>query len=88
MIRFNDYNNQYNIPAYDFEDTNHYLNNILNGDSDFKSPATNEFIIGQKSEGIKKSASQGTIEVPYDILAVLRSSPADIGAYEHIIFEE
>mgnify|MGYP000925762037 FL=1 len=88
MIRFNDYNNQYNIPAYDFEDTNHYLNNILNGDSDFKSPATNEFIIGQKSEGIKKSASQGTIEVPYDILEVLRSSPADIGAYEHIIFEE
>lgn len=89
MIRFNDYNNQYtSIPEYNFEDTNHYQNNILNGDSDFKSPATNEFIIGQKSEGIKKSASQGTIEVPYDILEVLRSSPADIGAYEHIIFEE
>jgi len=89
MIRFNDYNNQYtSIPEYNFEDTNHYQNNILNGDSDFNSPATNEFIIGQKSEGIKKSASQGTIEVPYDILEVLRSSPADIGAYEHIIFEE
>lgn len=88
LIRFNDYNNSYtNIPEYNFEDTSHYINNIFNGYSDFKSPSTNELIIGQKSEGIKKSDPQGSSEVPYDILEILRSSPADIGAYQHIIFE-
>lgn len=89
MLKFDDYNNSYSeIPEYDFEDTNHYLDNILNGDADFKSPSTNEFIIGENSEGIEKANTQGTIEVPLDILGILRNTPADIGAYQHIIFEE
>lgn len=89
MIKFNDYNNNYiNIPEYDFEDMNHYLNSIINGEPDFKSPSTNEFIIGQNSDGIEKAATAGSIAVPFDILGVLRSSPGDIGAYQHITFEE
>lgn len=89
MIRFDDYNNSYaDIPEYNFEDTNHYINNIVNGEPDFKSPVTNEFIIGENSQGINKADSNGTIAVPNDILGVLRASPADIGAYQHIIFEE
>ena len=89
MLKFNDYNNSFNEnPAYDFDDTNHYIENILNGNADFKSPSTNEFIIGENSEGIQKSNVEGTIQVPFDILGILRNSPADIGAYQHIIFEE
>lgn len=89
MIKFDDYNNSYAaIPEYNFEDTNHYINNIFNGEPNFKSPATNEFIIGENSEGINKADLDGTIVVPNDILGILRSSPADIGAYQHIIFEE
>jgi hypothetical protein len=89
LIRFNDYNNFYtDDPLYDFDNTAHYLNNIFNGYPDFKSPIDNEFIIGEASEGIEKAAIQGTVKVPYDILGVLRTIPADIGAYQHIIFEE
>lgn len=89
MIRFNDYNNSYEgIPEYDFENGDHYIETILNGEPDFKSPATNEFIIGENSEGIEKANPQGTAKVPADILGVLRGTPADIGAYQHIIFEE
>jgi len=89
LIKFNDYGNSYtNIPEYNFEDTNHYSNNIFNGKPDFKLPYENKLIIGEKSDGKEKSALQGSINVPYDILGTLRSAPADIGAYQHIIFEE
>ena len=63
------------------------MDNILNGDSEFKSPSTNELIIGENSEANLKANIQGTSLVPNDILGTLRSSPADIGAYQHIIFE-
>ena len=87
LIKFNDYNNSYtNIPEYNFEDSNYYLDNILNGEPDFKSPTTNQLIIGENSDGNQKANLQGSFLVPYDILGVLRTSPADIGAYQHIIF--
>jgi hypothetical protein len=89
MIKFEDYSNSYvNIPEYDFEDTSNYIENIFNGNPDFKSPNTNQLIIGQNSEGIKKANTQGSLQVPFDILGVLRTIPADIGAYQHITFEE
>lgn len=89
MLKFDDYNNSFaEIPEYDFDDTNHYVENILNGNSDFKDPSANEFIIGEASDGIEKANTQGSTEVPVDILGVIRNSPADIGAYQHIIFEQ
>ncbi|MBT8316564.1 MAG: hypothetical protein HKP59_02955 [Lutibacter sp.] len=87
LIKFNDFNNSYvNIPTYNFEDENHFSENIFNGKSDFKDPFTNQFIIGENSDGIEQANSNGTILVPEDILGTLRSLPADIGAYQHIIF--
>jgi len=89
MLKFDDYNNSYDgIPEYDFDDTNHYFENIFNGNADFKSPSDNELIIGENSEGIEKANMEGTIQVPNDILGILRNSSADIGAYQHIIFEK
>ncbi|MDO9038585.1 MAG: hypothetical protein Q7U59_09590 [Lutibacter sp.] len=67
-------------------DTNHYLDNIFNGNPHFKSPETNELIIGDKSDAVKKGSEAGRILAPNDILGVTRTSPADIGAYQHIIF--
>ncbi|MFO7672349.1 MAG: hypothetical protein R6V74_01425 [Lutibacter sp.] len=67
-------------------DTNHYLDNIFNGNPHFKSPETNELIIGDKSDAVKKGDESGRILAPNDILGVLRTAPADIGAYQHIIF--
>jgi len=87
LIRFNDLNNSYTeIPEYNFEDENHYSGNIFNGNADFKSPFTNELIIGENSDAIQNANNSGTLLVPNDILGVLRSSPADIGAYQHILF--
>ncbi len=67
-------------------DTNHYLDNIFNGNPHFKSPETNELIIGDKSDAVKKGSEAGRILAPNDILGVTRTAPADIGAYQHIIF--
>ncbi|SNR62313.1 hypothetical protein [Lutibacter flavus] len=87
LVKFNDYNTSYtNIPEYNFEDSNHYFNNIFNGEPDFKSPLTNQLIIGENSDSNQKANLQGSSLVPYDILGTLRTSPADIGAYQHIIF--
>ena len=88
LLKFNDYDNSYaGIPEYDFTNTSFYQENVLNGKTDFRSPQNNELIIGEKSDAIKKANTQGTLHVPNDILGKLRTFPADIGAYQHIIFE-
>ena len=87
LLRFNDFNQTYaGISEYNFEDTNFYLNNILNGNADFKNPNNNELIIGENSDAIQKADEATSQLTPYDILGILRSSPADIGAYQHITF--
>lgn len=86
-LRFDDFNNSYTtIPEYNFEDTNFYVDNIFNGNPDFKNPNNNELIIGENSDGIQKAETQGSLNVPFDILGIPRTLPADIGAYQHIIF--
>lgn len=88
LLKFNDYNNSYaTIPEYDFSNTSNFSNNILNGNSNFKSANNNELIIGEKSDAIAKANTEGSIAVPLDILGILRTSPSDIGAYQHITFE-
>ncbi len=87
VLRFDDFNNTYAaIVEYNFEDTNFYVDNIFNGISDFKNPNNNELIIGENSDGIQKAETQGSLNVPFDILGIPRTLPADIGAYQHIIF--
>jgi hypothetical protein len=88
MIRFSDFSNKFeDISEYNFEDPAHYLNNIINGETDFKSAFDNHLIIGTNSEGIQQADPDGSMSVPNDILGVPRTSPADIGAYQHITFE-
>ncbi len=88
LIKFNDINDTYaGIPEYDFINSSYFIDNLLNVNADFKSPSTNEMIIGENSEGIQQANTPGTLVVPYDILGILRSSPADIGAYQHIVFD-
>jgi len=87
LLQFDNIQNSYaDNPLYDFTDTNHYLNNLF-GDPNFKDTNLNELIIGEESEGNGQAAVNGTTQVPVDILGVTRTNPADIGAYEHIIFE-
>lgn len=89
IIQFNDVNNIFtDDPFYDFTDASHYSNNIINGFPDFKSLQLNELIIGENSDCIGQAAISGSTQVPLDILGKNRANPADIGAYEHMIFEE
>ncbi|MDV7188584.1 hypothetical protein R3X25_14955 [Lutibacter sp. TH_r2] len=89
LIRFNDYNNNYEgIAEYNFEDTTHFLNNIINGEADFKNSSENELIIGENSEANGNALETASNLIPLDILGVTRTIPADIGAYQHITFEE
>ncbi len=74
------------IRVEDFNDPIHYVNNLFNGNPHFKSPETNELMIGQNSDAINKGNEQGRILVPIDILGITRTIPPDIGAYQHIIF--
>lgn len=87
LIRFNDFNNNYEgIAEYNFNDVSHFSNNIINGEPDFKNPSENKLIIGANSDANGNALESALI--PLDILGVTRTIPADIGAYQHITFEE
>ncbi len=89
LIKFDDYNNNFTgIPEYDFDDASHYQNNIFNEEPDFKAPFENELIIGEESAGNNQADASGAAQVPFDILNMSRITSPDIGAYQHIIFEE
>lgn len=89
LIRFNDFNNTYtDNPMYDFNNTELFTGNIFNGNPDFKDLILNELIIGENSDANGKADTTGTAVVPTDITGKTRANPADIGAYEHITFDE
>ncbi len=75
-------------PLYDFSNESIYQNVILNGVPNFKDRNSNNLIIGQNSDAIGNADINAALLVPFDILGVSRSTAPDIGAYQHIIFEE
>ena len=89
MLKFNTTNSDLlNNPLYNFTDTTIYQEIILNGTTHFKDVNTNQYIIGQDSEANGKGDSNAALLIPFDILNVDRTTLPDIGAYQHIIFEE
>ncbi|MDT0552533.1 hypothetical protein [Urechidicola vernalis] len=89
LIKFDDYNDSFaGIPEYDFEDTTHYQNNLFNLDPFFKAPYENDLIIGQESAGIDMADQNTANQIPLDLLGIDRTVTPDIGAYQHIIFED
>ena len=77
-----------NNPLFDFNDGTLYQNPILNVIVNFKDTRTNNYIIGQNSEAIGNGDMTTALSVPFDILGVNRAISPDIGAYQHITFEE
>ena len=89
MLKFSTTNaDLLNNPLYDFTDTGVYQNTILNGNAQFKDVENNEYIIGQDSEANGSADGNGAMQVPFDILNISRIASPDIGAYQHIIFED
>ncbi|WP_405606925.1 hypothetical protein [Polaribacter sp. Asnod1-A03] len=85
LIQFNDTNDSYaEVAEMDFT-SDFYQNIILNGNSDFRNSQNEDFIIGDNSDAI--NTAKATIFTT-DILGINRSTNPDIGAYQHIIFEE
>ncbi|WP_439132351.1 hypothetical protein [Polaribacter sp.] len=86
MIKFNDTDDSFadNVEM-DFANNTNYSNIILNGISNFRDSQNEDFIIGQDSDAINKA--KNTI-FSFDILGIDRTTNPDIGAYQHIIFEE
>lgn len=88
LIRFEDPNNNFAGPNYNFNDSNLYENVIFNQDPEFRDAYTNDLIIGQNSAANAKGNTIFANQVPFDILNVNRTGSPDIGAYQHITFEE
>jgi len=89
MLKFDTTNSDLlNNPLYDFNDANVYQNIILNGIAQFKEIAMNQYIIGQDSEANGSADTNGALQVPFDILNINRTIIPDIGAYQHVTFEE
>lgn len=75
-------------PLYDFENSLLYQEIMLNGEADFLNPNENRLMIGADSDAIGKADQVAARRVPFDILGVNRLSAPDIGAYQHMEFEE
>lgn len=88
LIRFEDSNNNFTGDNYNLENTSIYENNIFNQDPDFKDTALNQLIIGDESAAINKGNALFSSQVPTDVLNVNRTPSPDLGAYQHIIFED
>lgn len=86
LIRFQDTNNNFTGPNYDFNDINKYEGNIFNQDPNFLNTELNKLIIGEESGAINRGLPSFATQVPFDILNVNRTISPDLGAYQHITF--
>ena len=90
LIKFKDSNNKYaSDPNYNFDNTALYDNVVFNEDPDFQDTKKNKLIIGGKSAAINVIGTNPfSNQIPFDLLNVLRTASPDLGAYQHVIFEE
>ena len=66
----------------------HFTNIILNQDPDFLDEFNNMLIIGDASAANGQGNASFASQVPLDILNVNRTASPDLGAYQHITFED
>ena len=88
LIRFEDNNNNFTGPNYNFGDSSLYENVIFNQEPDFRDAFINDLIIGDNSAANGKGNTTFATQVPFDILNVNRTASPDLGAYQHITFED
>jgi len=93
IIKFIDSGNRFsNNPLYDFTNTDHYVNNLIEKtfrqfNPDFLDADRNKLQIGENSAA-KGTADFSFSNGTFDILGNQRTSPSDIGAYNFTVFPE
>ncbi len=88
LIRFDNSNNSFTEAEYDFNNTDLYESCLFNEEPNFLNMDLNKLIIGEESAAINLGNAVFASQVPFDILNNDRTSSPDLGAYQHIIFEE
>ncbi len=86
LIRFQDSNNTFAGPNYDTNNPAIYENCIFNGNPDFNLPFENDLRIGDDSAANEQGNPLFLIAT--DILGTTRTSPPDLGAFQHVTFDE
>jgi hypothetical protein len=86
LLRFDDPNDNFTGPNYDFNNPALYENNVFNEDPNFMDPSNNQMIIGEESAANGIGNPFFAAQVPFDILGVNRTASPDSGAYQHIMF--
>nr|WP_321236485.1 right-handed parallel beta-helix repeat-containing protein [uncultured Psychroserpens sp.] len=86
LIRFQNTNNNFTGENYNLSNTDLYDSCIFNSDPNFKLPFENQLMIGDDSAA--NGIGSTDFLVLMDILGVDRTSPPDVGAYQHVTFDE
>ncbi|OUS00749.1 hypothetical protein A9Q86_08290 [Flavobacteriales bacterium 33_180_T64] len=86
LIRFQDSNNNFPGENYNFNNETLYDMCLFNDDPDFKLPFENRLMIGDDSDA--NAAGNDAFLITTDILGETRTLPPDLGAYQHMPFED
>jgi len=87
LIRFDDPNNEFTDPEYDFENTTFYSEIVRNVDPVFQNTNLNNFNIEQGTSGAEGIGLDGVGPIK-DLNGTNRDNTPDAGAYEATIFPE
>jgi hypothetical protein len=75
-------------PYYDFNALNYYPKLIVNKNASFHNPTQSDFRITQESEFIGLGDKDYAAGIPKDLRGADRTTSPDLGALQHVIFEE
>ena len=74
-------------PFFDWSDTTHYNKIIRNQKASFVKPEENDMRITQESDFIQKGETTIGANIPVDLAGTNRTSPPDLGAYQHVVID-
>ncbi len=77
-----------NNPFFDWDDSTYYNQIIRNGNPAFVLAEDNDMRITQQSDFLAKGAASVGASIPVDLAGNARTSPPDLGAYQHVIIED
>lgn len=77
-----------NNPFFDWDDSRYYNQIIRNGNPAFVLAEDNDMRITQHSDFLAKGAASIGASIPADLAGNARTSPPDLGAYQHVIIED